>query len=792
MDTQAFDTLFSSYTDSASQGTKLYIEYESCLISYLEYIVRQNLILGKSTLISVTNVESLPTLIEALQTYKNYTLNLSQSDQIGEVDIAKLRIRANQNLSPLDPISYRQDQVSKSYLVNAAKAHYKSLYSSDFGTDKLLQLIQKQHYGNKSLSINEIEFSFQQLDLNFDVDELDHYLKLIKRAAELYNPIFDLIKSHDLISVSDDLDHETLQSHLISTYNSGKALSYQLNEKLHEYQKMQLESLNERIHRHEELKRDLDNLQEKYNLLQAGAQEKDGYSLLGITSSFKKKNILSKANQIIGVEFESWRDSFASSLPTLFSQFAQAEESTLLTNLKLADNFISSELSKLRNHKNAPTYLNVAQLNIHNCSEEIKDICSDITNYVTELNHSSIIGQPLCDNSFNILSKKEYLSTLLSSISNCIKLCKDFPEIYAWKQFMAKMTSVESKIIESSIAEIEDRSLWQATFKKYYVKRFLENQLFNSHHKSESYAVQIWNKINDQGDEVMSAIEPKQTKSLTETGEKIKSIDQNLYKALFKKKYDDSEIGIHNLSSIASIHELFPVVFVSKNQLNDQVFSGISWDTFIYIDTDKYEKDRPLPEIDTDQMIKIKHPIDQYSLDKNARLDQELYISYDTKEYITHPAIRTDEDLLRFSRSLSSKLEQYRERIKIYQIQEQFYISFLDWDNAARIKSAYSEEGIKEFLIDFDLNYSLSDIFLNDPEKISFITQDHLLDPSQYDHIEYQYYLIKLMERAGYQRKNISVEEIFLKGDRAYHIIPIRKAHVEDFKRNEVEQTFVG
>ncbi len=773
MTTLAFDSLFSIDTDAHADQQKRYIEYESCLISYVEYVIRQNLLQDKSTLISVSDASSIPQLIQQLQRYKNYLLDLSQTAQIDELQISKLRIRMNHQHSPLDPISYQQEQKELQQIRAEAKSHYQSLYSSDFGTDRLIHLIQRQHYANRTLAINELEFSLQNLNLSFEVDELDHYLKMIKRAAELYKPIFNLIGHQDLITISPDTDHQDTGENLTAIHQQGKALLYQLNDRLAKYQKQQNTRLNDLLSHHQELKQSLDNLQEKFALLQAGAADSDSYSLLGISTSFKKKNTLSKAHQIIGVEFEAWRDRFASLLPDLFSVFAQAEESTLTANLKIAERFISSELAKLNDHRDAASYLNVEQLNIHNCDDTIKDICSDIANYVTELNHSNLISKPLCDNSFNILNKKEYLSTLLQSIAYCIQLCREYPDVFTWESYLSNLSASESQMIQALISEIDDQQTWQAAFKKYYIKRFLEKQLINSSRLSESYASLYKYRISDQSKYQNDAIDSIQRQAFDQVMEKIKSVDQNLYKALFKKKYDDSEIGIHNLSSVVNVHELFPIVFVSKNQLHDQVFSGISWDSFIHIDTDKFEKQKDISPIDAQQHIKIKHPIDHYALSQNKMINPKEILSIDTKEYITHPAIRTDEDLLKFARSLSSKLEQFKERITIFQVQDRFYISFLDKDHAARMKSVYIDYNIKEFLIDFDLNYSLSDIFLNDPDQISYITQDHLIDPYDCDHLEYQYYLISLMQRAGYQHENISIEELFVKGDLAYHIMKI-------------------
>lgn len=777
MTTLVFDSLFSIDVETNADQQNKYIEYESCLISFLEYIIRNNLLCGKSTIISVSDVSSIPHLAQQLHSFKHYILDLSRTSQIGELEISKLRIRMNHNYSPLDSIAYQQDQLEQEQILNETKQHFRSLYNSDFGTDRLIHLIQKQHYANRSLAINELEFTLQNLNLNFDVDELDRYLKMIKRATELYHPIYNLIGHQDLITVESELNQNALRENLTAVQLKGKALLYQLNDQLFKYQKKQINSLNESLRHHQELKKSLDNITEKFALLQAGVAESDSYSLLGISTSFKKKNTLSKANQIIGVEFEAWRDRFASLLPDLFAIFVQAEDSTLTANLKIASKFITSELSKLHDHRNSASHLSVEQLNIHNCGDAIRDTCSDIANYVSELNHSHLISKPLCDNSFNILNKKEYLSALLQSISYCIQLCNEHPDVFSWENYMSKLSATESRMIRALISEIDDSQLWQATFKKYYIKRFLESQLISSSHKSERYATLFNNRMSTQGENCSATIDSIQRQSFDSVMEKVKSIDQNLYKALFKKKYDDSEIGIHNLSSVIHLYELFPVIFVNKNQLQDQVFSGVSWDSFIHIDTDKFQRENDATAIDAREYIRIKHPIDHYALSQNNDINAKDILSIDTKEYITHPAIRTDDDLLKFARSLSSKLELFKDRIKILQVHDRFYISFLDMEHAARMKSIYVDYNVKEFLIDFDLNYSLSDIFLNDPSQISFITQDHLIDPYDCAHVEYQYYLITLMQRAGYQHENISLEEIFVKGDLAYHVMTIAAQH---------------
>ena len=234
--------------------------------------------------------------------------------------------------------------------------------------------------------------------------------------------------------------------------------------------------------------------------------------------------------------------------------------------------------------------------------------------------------------------------------------------------------------------------------------------------------------------------------------ENLKQSDPDVYKNLFQKKFKEHSASIYPM--LADANELFPLVFIRKEILSQSNCSDSTWDMHIHVDlVDQNDIDSDIRSYGKELMSL------RYSTAPDSKVD------IDSNSYLKHPKIQTDEDHLHFCRTLGQKLSSYSQRVQIFNCGDLFIVSFLDKLLNIKLLETNKHLVFKEFVLDNDLNYSLEDILLNKPSSIQILIQDRILDPTNSESLDWQLYLIDLMERAGMNVQSVSLSELMAGND---------------------------
>jgi len=752
MTTQSIKALFEPILKNPVPHKSLYFNYLHTLLDFLKTKVFNSIEHKKSIVITLSDEKLIPKLEQELADYKNYLMVAAASNPISKENIGKLRLRSKIPDSYPNYIEYtlQHQTIERSFSsliqqfdIICSNPLYKK-YSLNAPTSNVFYL----NLPILSYHIDKELFSFKE-------GEIECLNSFISNLTLLYRPQYSLytdIKPYTSKSLLAEPQSfvQILQEQLTQGRELIRIFSYQLND----YADSHKNSIRKKHISLDGLITELNTIEEKNKLLSSVTEKQTNKGIFRVNTITKRKTKYKQFQENIYVQFESWRQKLKVEHPELFELFHFKEEKTLEPNIDIAKRILLNANNTLTSNQQIEEPA-IDQLNLHNCPEVFKSLINDIDQFYHHINDSQTLIIERDVSSFNLMNEYNHLTTITNKLSQIEALILNYPEYIQWLSLTSDLNDLENSILICFTERLNNVNDWQVVFEEYYYHLFITNKLHDLQRLSTE--IENLNELDSQLNIHLSGyINHLLNDDSTSDLSLMQTNNKELYKLLFKKKYDESNFEENSIKlSDRSFFSLFPITIMSRQAWNAMPIVNKVWDEHIYIDTDKFEKDVK-HGIGDENFYHLKFPIDEYQFDKKLLIEGSYHIIEDTKEYLVHPKLRTDQDLLSFARSLSSKLERYQHCLRIFQINKRFIICFLNDDITKVFKSLYHKHGIKEFKIDQDLNYSLSDILLQEPEKISFLTQDLLLDPENITSLKWQYYLLDLMRRSGMEWHNIS------------------------------------
>ncbi len=461
-----------------------------------------------------------------------------------------------------------------------------------------------------------------------------------------------------------------------------------------------------------------------------------------LTSNFQTKTQQENFKYSIELEFDEWLEAFSSELPKIHAEYSLAEESTIEPNILMLRKRLQSYINEVIKQKQFEGQQQFNQLNAQNCPKIFKDILDELKDFYAELAKHNLLDAIGKDKSFNLHSSYQYLLKVKAMLDSLVLMNKAYPTYVQWKKELNGLNKLEKLIISTFVDQFADNLNWSAIFEEYYSKilRSIAIPDMDINVLLSKYTSLTQNENAIQKDSLNNI----QKFDIRQHIESLKTTNSKLFKELFQKKYKENSISIYTLFD--QMNELLPLCFVRKEILGQSTNSN--WDIHIHLDVigrDEVAKDLP---VRGDEFVHLQY--------KTAAAD----IQFDSKTYLKHPKVQTDENQLNFCRTLSQKLSLYQNRIQIFNCGEMFIVSFLDKLLNVQMLETNEHLTFKEFIIDNDLNYSLEDIFFKRESKIHVLTQDGVLNPYDSSSLDWQMHLIQLMKRARMNIQSVSLAEL--------------------------------
>lgn len=756
MTTQSIKALFEPILKNPIKHKSLYFNYLQTLLDFLDSKVFDSIENQKSIVITLSDEKMVHKLEVSLEAYNNFLLTVTDNHPISKENIAKLRLRAKMPDSYPNHIEYSLQRQKMENSYSKLITQFDVICSNPLYKKYSLNApISNTFY----LNLPILSYHIDRELFSFEAGEIDQLKSFISEVSNLYKKQFSLYEDVSKHTSSSILNSPCDYTEILKTQiNSAKELvrifSYQLND----YQDSYRTSISKTNNSQGQLIIELSEIEEKYRLLSVVNEKQVKKGIFQATHIIKRKAKYKQFQENIFVQFEAWRSKLHDAHPALFDLFQFKEEKTLEANIEIAKQILQTANTNLKstNQIEKPA---IEQLNLRNCPEIFKKLIEDIEQFYKQINESNTLIVERNMTSFNLMNEYNYLVTISNRLSQLEGLIINYPDYIEWLCFTTDLSEVENAILSTFSCHLSDLDNWNLLFEEYYYHLFITNKLSNLQNLSTD--LEDLNEIDEQMSmHLKGYINHLLNEEFTSDLTTIKNNNNQLFKSLFQKKYDQANLSDIDVNMTdKSFFSLFPISIMSRQYWNALSEPNKIWDEHIYIDTDKFEKDVK-HGIGDELFYHLKFPIDEYQFDKKLLANGSYHLIEDTKEYVVHPKLRTDQDLLSFARGLSSKLERYQNCFRIFQINKRFIICFLNEDIIRVLISVYSQYGLKEFRIDQDLNYSLSDILLQEPENISFITQDLLIDPNSINSLKWQYYLLGLMSRSGMKWHNIPSYEI--------------------------------
>jgi len=460
------------------------------------------------------------------------------------------------------------------------------------------------------------------------------------------------------------------------------------------------------------------------------------------TSNFQLKTQQDNFKYSIELEFDEWLNTFSTEMPRLYAEYALSEESTIEPNVLILKQLLQTHIIGVKKQRQIQGQQQFNQLNAQNSPQIFKDILDELKHFYTDLSEYKLLDSIGKDKSFNLYSSYQYLVRVKSMLDSIRLMNEIYPAYVQWKKDLNGLNKLEKLIVNTFAEQITGHQNWTAIFKEYYSKILRSiaipdidiNELIATYislrHKEESIEKESLNNILKF--------------DLRKNIEALKNSNPKLFKDLFQKKYRENSLSIYPL--FEQDNTLLPLCFARKEILGQT--SHAKWDLHIHIDFfGEDERINDLP-IRGKEIIYLQHNGDSSAID------------FDSKTYLKHPKIQTDENQLNFCRTLSKKLSIYLDRAQIFNSGEMFIISFLDKVLNVKMLEINDHLTFKEFIIDNDLNYSLEDILFNKAAKIIILTQDGVLNPYDALSLDWQLHLIRLMKEAGMNIQTVELAEL--------------------------------
>lgn len=748
--------------DSESIDKKLYFKHQSSFYKFLNLYVQDALSQSKSLLFTINKKEDIEDLEKALSSFLPY-IYVHKSHDIPLQSISKLRVRNKRKTSYLNYLEFENLQTKEKQVNSYIQAAYESSYNSENNQFSLNKLLKSQRADVTNIHVPIFEHYIPPHIFEGSEIELSYLTDIISWASRSYDHTYRSFSECSLFGSYEaqqftDKSFAALKQHL----DKANELIILFLNNLNEYKESDSNHKIDTCKRSNELLTQLNGIQRKTLKVDQLLDNNEGNLLSKWSSKIKSNNTKSIYSENIELEFDHWLSIFKESFPSLYQEYAMVEESTLVPNLLVAKNLLSDHniLLQKQDKKINGTY--IEQLNIHNCPDIFKEIIEELKGFYSEISQSGLVHMPVSDNSFNIINSYEYLLRVRNKINDIITLENQQPHFFTWKKRFEQCSHLEKLVLETLITFFPDRDAWVTIFRDYYHYALSKSLLVQPENLERNMLTSedLQSKINDLQSENIAQLDKEK---LDTVSTHLKEIDLSTFKTLFKKKYNPTDLNLTTNEQFKLIQSLFPITIMAEDKWNDLNQVQQNWDMHIHIDSSQFETVEEKFKVVAENQLYIKHPIDEFKLRDKDTKENTFIINFDSSEYLKHPKLRTDNDQLNFSRSLSSKLEEYFQRIQIFQLENQYVISFLDKNIILNFLEIHQQHTIKKFVLDHDLNYSLSDILLVGTDNITVMVQDHLLDPHNYQSFKWQRYLISLMSRAGMTIRDVSMKSIFNK-----------------------------
>lgn len=769
-------------------SSKIFFSYNDTCKDFLQTYISEKLFRNESLLITVDKIEDVDFLLDKTSVFHPF-VHVYNRSILSIQSVSKLRVRAKKNVNLLHVINHEQLENQINALVHDILLIYKNSYSDHQNNIKLPALLQQALQSKIDYHLPILEYYLPDYVFDYTQSELSEFSGIMKWVSSAYKHNYKAFGKTPL-NVSSQLDYENylqIAEHQLS--NANELCLLFLNN-LNNFKDVQSQDLRERKLKANTLLDQIRSIRDKSNRVNKNISNPKGNSLLSkIASSVTSKQKHSGYQESLELDFDAWLEDFKHSFPALYQEFYMLEESTLEPNIINAEKILAKKVSELLSQYNHTKNAKLEQLNIHNCPDIFKSIYEELNKFYSEVKESSIISIDHNDRSFNLINNYNFLLEIRNQLNEIFLLISNNPDYYHWLQKLNSLSEKERILVDTFIQFFPKTEQWNEIFENFY---------FHSSVKSKhSHSIGLETKLAE-----LNALQKKYLTLSTESIdsvcnrlfsqeiEELKNSQPEIYKSYFKKKYVSTNQNFAGGGDVTLLKKLFPITIITKDNI-EQIQHSFDWDYHIHMDSSKFETHKTtVPPLGA-KYVYIKHPVDEYHLNNHLKQDNAYWVKHDIKEYVKHPKLQTDQDQLNFARSLSSKLEDYLDCIQIFQIEGQYIISFLDKRVLGIFLNMYEKYTIKKFVVDHDLNYSLSDILLAGAENITVLIQDHLLDPYSYDSFQWQRYLIQLMTRAGLTCKDISYAHIINKNYEQLQI-PIQTRYSTKQKELKANETVVN
>lgn len=768
-------------------SSKLFFSYNTSYLNFLKSFISDKLSRNETVVITVNKLEDASFLLDKSSAFYPF-VHVYDNNILPVQSVSKIRVRAKKNVNLLHIIDHEQIENQINALIHDITLIYRNNYGADQNHIKLPALLQQLLHSKIDYHLPILEYYLPSYLFDYSQSELLELNSLITWTAKSYHQNYNSF-ARILPTVTTDISLAEYLQFAEEQLSKANELCLLFLNNLNDFKTLQSQDLEEKKRKATALVDRIRSIRDKSNRVNKRNNNTSGNTLFSkITSSVSLKQTNSGYQESMEINFDKWIEDLKTCFPSLYQEFYMLEESTLDPNIGTAEEIITKELATIQAQYNQAKNAKLEQLNIHNCPPIFKSIYEELNKFYSEVQESPIISVDHFDRSFNLINNYEFLLQIRNHLHEVYQLISNNPEYYNWLQKMNSCSEKEQLLIKTFIQFFPKAEEWSEIFENYYFHSSVKTKHRHTTglEKKLDELKSLQKQYQDLSKESIDSVCNKQFyHHITE----LKTKQPEVYKAFFKKKYVATNHNFANGGDPELLRNFFPITIIKKDDI-DSINHCSDWDYHIHLDSSKFEINKnPIIQL-ASTYIYIKHPVDDYHLNNHLKQENSYWIKHDMKEYIKHPKLQTDQDQLNFARSLSSKLEDYLDRIQIFQIEGHYIISFLDKKVLGIFLQMYEKYTIKKFVIDHDLNYSLSDILLAGVENITVLIQDHLLNPYDFTSFQWQRYLIALMSRAGLDCKDISYAHVINKNYEQLQI-PIEARYNLDKKELAVEESVV-
>lgn len=742
----------SKLVGTSKEKKSLSFFYRSTLLDAFNDLISEAVALNKNIVVSSSHAKDLKELFDYIRSQYLLAMHID-SEFVNTETINKWRLALK-----------KKSNVQNRLIWNGIRRNIKRLesdiasYYTQTSQKNITNLTTNSNQREYELYMPILEYCLPSHLFNGTEVEFHDLTKTINKFSLSYKPEYKLLSQIDhfeefMLNVDDSanipLDKLVLRANELSvlflnninTYKAKWQTQLKSQEKLAIYHLRSLNIINEKL--------------SALNL----ELSKSSSFIERLTSNFQTKTQQENFKYSIELEFDEWLDTFSKEFPKIYAEYTLTEDSTIEPNILILKQLLQSYINEIKKQKQFEGQQQFNQLNAQNCPIIFKEILDELKRFYTELSNHHLLDSLGVDKSFNLHSSYQYLSSVKSMLDSLLLMNEIHPTYVVWKKEFNSLNRLEKLIINTFIDQIADYQNWKSIFQEYYAKILRAIAIPDT---SINDLISKYKSLKQQESSLMKeSLNNIQKFDIRENIERLKQTNPKLFKELFQKKYRENTISIYTL--INEMHELLPLCFVRKEILSQS--TNPNWDLHIHIDF--YGKE----DTPSDITFSGKEVVHLRCTSESPAID------FDSKAYLKHPKVQTDEDQLNFCRALMQKLSVYQDRIQIFNCGQMFIVSFLDKLLNIQMLETNEHLTFKEFIIDNDLNYSLDDILFNGSSKIHILTQDGLLNPYDSLSLDWQLYVIDLMLRAGMQVQTVSLAElmdgnnssILLKKTKEYH-----------------------